>query len=107
MVGIAWQWHANGDYEQGHRDGEGTVPEFNCPSGIAVDGNNNIIVADEANHRIRNITLQGHVSTLVGTGEKGHRDGKGTVTQLYSPSGLVLDGDNNVIVADCRTIVFA
>jgi sugar lactone lactonase YvrE len=84
----------------GHRDGERTAAQFNCPCGVAVDGDGNVIVADKFNHRIRVITPQGHVSTLAGTGEGGHRDGKGTFSQFYSPNGIAVDGDGNIIVAD-------
>jgi DNA-binding beta-propeller fold protein YncE len=41
------------------------------------------------------------VSTLAGTREGGHRDGRGTVTQFSDPGGVTVDGDGNVmIVAD-------
>jgi hypothetical protein len=75
------------------------------PCGVAVDGDGNAIVADSINHRIRKITPQGQVSTLAGTGEKGHRDGEGFDAQFNSLCGLAVDGDDNVIVADsfnCR-----
>jgi DNA-binding beta-propeller fold protein YncE len=85
----------------GHRDGEGTVAQFNNPRGVAVEGDDNvIIVADAGNHRICKITQQGQVSTLAGNGVRGHRDGEGTVALFYYPNGLAVDGDGNVIVAD-------
>jgi len=36
-------------------DGQGTQAHFNCPRGVAVDGDGNIIVADAFNQRIRKI----------------------------------------------------
>jgi hypothetical protein len=89
-----------GTGERGHLDEEGTVAQFAYPGGVAVDGDGNVIVADQDNHRIRKITPQGHVSTLAGTGVRGHRDGKGTAAQFYQPNGVAVDGDGNVIVAD-------
>jgi DNA-binding beta-propeller fold protein YncE len=89
-----------GSGEQGHQDGEGTVAQFNWCSGVAMDGGGNVIVADKLNHRIRMITSQGQVSTLAGTGEKGHRDGEGTFARFNSPNGIAVDGGGNVIVAD-------
>jgi DNA-binding beta-propeller fold protein YncE len=86
-----------GDY----RDGEGTVAQFDCPSGVAVDGDGNIIVADCTDDCIWKITPQGHVSTLAGTtGEQGHRDGEGTVAAFYNPWDVAVDGDGNVLVAN-------
>jgi DNA-binding beta-propeller fold protein YncE len=93
-----------GTGEQGHQDGEGTVAKFDLPSDIAVDRDGNIIVADTMNRRIRKITPQGQVSTLAGTGEEGHRDGEGTDAQFEFPSGVAVDGDGNVVVADNHRI---
>jgi DNA-binding beta-propeller fold protein YncE len=62
-----------------------------------MDGGGNIIVTDY--HRIRLVTPQGRVSTLAG-GRSGHRDGEGTVAQFCYPTGIAVDGDGNVIVAD-------
>jgi DNA-binding beta-propeller fold protein YncE len=89
-----------GTGEGGYRDGEGTIAQFNTPTGVAVDGDGNVIVADWGNHCIRKITPQGQVSTLAGTGMKGHRDGEGTIAQFNSPRGVAVDGGGNVIVAD-------
>jgi DNA-binding beta-propeller fold protein YncE len=68
--------------------------QFNQPNGVAVDGDGNVIVADSANHHIRKITPQGHISTLV------PRDGEGTVAQFDYPWALAVDGDSNVLVAN-------
>jgi hypothetical protein len=85
---------------KGYRDGEGIVAQFDSPSGVAVDGGGNVVVTDTTNLRIRLITPQGQVSTLAGTGAKGGEDGEGTVANFYSPGGVAVDGDGNVIVAD-------
>jgi sugar lactone lactonase YvrE len=89
-----------GTGKKGYRDGEGTEAQFNYPKGTAVDKDRNVFVADQNNFRIRKITPQGQVSTLTGTGETGHRDGEGTVSQFNYPSGVAVDGDGNVVVAD-------
>ena len=38
---------------EGHADGEATDALFHFPRGVAVDGNNNVLVADTNNNRIR------------------------------------------------------
>jgi DNA-binding beta-propeller fold protein YncE len=88
------------DGEIGHRDGEGTFPHFSSLSGIAVDEDGNIIVADTANHRIRKITPQGQVSTLAGTSILGYRHGERIVAQFNYPYGIAVDGGDNVVVAE-------
>jgi len=90
-----------GTGEVGHGDGEGAVAQFNRPRGVAVDGDGNVIVADRDNHCIRKVTPQGHVSTLAGTGEVGHRDGGRVTSTLFtSPVGVAVDHRGNVVVAD-------
>eukprot|EP00959_Pyramimonas_sp_CCMP1952_P389744 8167511-Pyramimonas_sp.AAC.1 len=46
------------------------------------------------------ISPQGVVSTLAGTGTAGHRNGDGSAAQFYTPAGVAVDGQGNVIVAD-------
>ena len=69
------------------------------PYGITVDSTNNLFVTDQ-NHSIRRITPQGDVSTLVGTGTAGYKDGVGTNAMLYNPYHLTIDSTGNLYVAD-------
>ena len=78
----------------------GTLAKFNYPTEVAVDKDGNVYVADEFNHRIRRITKDGAVSTLAGTGEAGFADGPGTSAFFVRPSGVAVDKDGNVYVAD-------
>ena len=72
---------------------------FSNPWGVAVDGDGNVIVADQSNHRIRKITPAGEVTTLAGS-TQGFQDGQGAAAMFSSPWGVAVDGDGNVIVAD-------
>ena len=86
---------------QGHADGTGSAATFYYPSGIAVDKNNNIYVADSYNHLIRKISSTGVVSTLAGKAAiTGHADGTGTAATFYYPVGVATDSDGNIYVAD-------
>jgi len=90
----------------GFQDGPGASAQFNYPIGVAVDRAKNVYVADSKNHRIRVITPAGVVSTLAGTGIVGNTNGAGAVARFNSPSGVALDGNRNVYVADTYNNLF-
>jgi sugar lactone lactonase YvrE len=83
----------------GSADGIGMSAQFTNPSGIAIDKQGNLYVADQQNHRIRKITPAGIVTTLAGS-SLGYADGSGTGAQFYRPVGVVVDAQGNVFVAD-------
>jgi sugar lactone lactonase YvrE len=89
-----------GAKEPGYVDGQGAEARFNFPSGVAVDAEGNVYVADTANHRIRKITPDGAVTTLAGSGEPGDADGPAAEAQFRAPEGVAVDADGNLIVAD-------
>lgn len=84
----------------GYRDGKADEAEFDGPIGIAVDKHGNVFVADTYNDRIRRISAEGIVTTIAGTGSPGFADGDALAGQLDTPSGVALDDDGNVFVAD-------
>jgi len=81
-------------------DGTGAGASFNYPQGVAVDSNNNVIVADRFNHRIRKVTPGGVVTTLAGSGSLAFADGTGAGASFNYPWGVAVDSNNNIIVAD-------
>jgi sugar lactone lactonase YvrE len=87
-----------GSSRKGSRDG--TTASFNYPTGVAVDGNGNMYVADSGNSKIRKITPAGLVTTLAGSGVSGSEDGTGTATSFSSNRGVAVDSTGNVYVAD-------
>ena len=66
---------------------------FRNPTGIAVDNNGNVYIADSWNDRIQKFTSDGHFITKWGT--RGSGDG-----QFRSPTGIAVDNLGNVYVAD-------
>jgi sugar lactone lactonase YvrE len=84
---------------EGSSDGVGTAAKFRVPFGVAVDSNGIVYVADSGNHRIRMISPSGNVTTLAGTLE-GSSDGVGTAAQFNGPSGVAVDSNGIVYVAD-------
>jgi serine/threonine-protein kinase len=84
----------------GFSNGTGTAATFSFPTGVAVDGSNNVYVGDQSNNAIRKITPGGVVSTLAGSGSAGLTDGTGTAASFQNPQGVAVDGAGNVYVAD-------
>jgi sugar lactone lactonase YvrE len=87
----------------GFADGSGGpngTAQFHAPEGIAVDAQGNVYVGDTGNNRIRKIALDGMTSTLAGDGTGGFADGPGGAAQFHHPSGLAVDAQGNIYVAD-------
>ena len=88
--------------ERGFKDGQGGEARFDCPYGIAVDGDGNVLVSDTDNHTLRKVTLSGAVSTLAGTGQEGFADGVGAAASFNKPWGIVVDAQGAIFVADSQ-----
>jgi len=96
--GVVSTFAGSGSY--GSRDGIGSLASFNGPSGVAVDVNKNIYVADAGNYKIRKISPTGEVTTLAGCGVEGAIDGSGIEASFNYPEGIALDINGKVYVAD-------
>ena len=81
-------------------DGTGINTQFNYPMGIAVDSENNIIIADSGNHSIRQITSAGIVTTIAGTNIAGLLDGTNRSARFNTPNGITIDSSNNIYITD-------
>ena len=96
----------NGGYT--HNDGTGLQARFYEPSGIELDKDGNLYVADALNHCIRKITPAAVVSTIVGMPGMARPDGEavvenadGLTVKLSYPRGLAYDAGRNLLfVAD-------
>jgi len=77
---------------------------FSKPQGIAVDVRGVIFVADMGNHVVRRIE-NGVVTTIAGTGQPGYLDGTAVVAQFKQPSGLALEEDGSLVIADTKNNV--
>jgi GT2 family glycosyltransferase/DNA-binding beta-propeller fold protein YncE len=85
-----------------------TVAHLHNPTGLAVDLNGDLYIADSGHHRIRKITkATGRISTIAGDGTPGDSGDEGPAVraQLASPIGIALASGHRglfVYVADSR-----
>ncbi len=85
----------------GAADGTGATARFSGPSGVAADRQGNIYVTDSGNNTIRKITPGGTVTTIAGQIRvKGSADGPGTNASFNLPTGIAVDTNGNLYVAD-------
>ena len=79
----------------------GTLAQnLGAPEGIVCSPCGTIYFTDTANHRIRKIINGGTLVTLAGSGSIGLLDGVGLNAYFYSPTGITIDHEGNIYVAD-------
>jgi DNA-binding beta-propeller fold protein YncE len=76
------------------RGGKGSrKSQFDSPTGIAVDGSGNVLVADTGNGRIEKFSPTGAFLSAMGSKGSGHG-------QLGEPNGIAIDRAGNIYVAE-------
>ena len=90
-----------GATQSGYADGARSAARFNDPAGIAVDLNENLVVADRGNHVIRAVTRDGFATTIAGmAGQSGLRDGDAAQALFNRPAGIAVDPWGNIFVTE-------
>ena len=84
----------------GAADGIGIASSFYYPAGMTVDANDNLLIADYGNNKIRKITPEGIVTTFAGNGVAGAIEGTALTAQFNGATGVCVDNFGNVFVAD-------
>jgi hypothetical protein len=76
--------------------------QFNYVSGIEFDVEGTAYITDHFNHAVRRVRPDGHIDTVVGGNGAGHSGDGGPATdaQLDYPSGLAIDDEGNLYLAD-------
>jgi uncharacterized protein (TIGR03437 family) len=84
-----------------------TSATLRLPSGVALDSQGNLYIADSWNLRIRKITSSGTISTIAGNGIVSFSGdgGQATAAQLNGPQGVGVDKSGNVYIADSKNLV--
>ncbi|MER5820784.1 RICIN domain-containing protein [Streptomyces mirabilis] len=83
-------------------EGPAASAQLNCPYGVAVDSTGALYIADAENHRVRKVTADGKISTVVGTGaaDFGGDGGPAASAQLDYPLGVVVDSTGTLYISD-------
>lgn len=92
--------------------GPATSAQLAYPYDVAVDAADNLYIADLENQRVREVTLDGTITTIAGNGTRGYSGdgGPAASAQLNNPGGVAIacpaclgvligDWDNNVVRA--------
>src|ERR1700730_8071099 len=76
--------------------------ELNGPTGVAVDPNGNIYIAEWGSYHVRQVNPSGIISTLAGNGSPTYCGDGGPAIDacLRAPYAVAVDGSGNVFIAD-------
>jgi sugar lactone lactonase YvrE len=91
--------------------GPATAASFANPVDVAWDASGtNFYIVDNGNNRIREVTANGTISTVVGTGHPSQTgsigdNGPATAATLSNPNGVALDVNGNIYIADSTNSV--
>ncbi len=82
--------------------GPATLAELNTPTSVAVDAQGNLYIADSSNNRVRRVTPDGTIDTVVGNGNAAlfGDGGPALSAALHGPRGVALDTAGNLYIAD-------
>ncbi|MBL6752019.1 MAG: hypothetical protein ISP90_15980 [Nevskia sp.] len=95
---------AGQDGVAGFANGHGTAASFARPYGMALMPDGSILVADQTNNAIRQLTLAGDVTTFAGSGALGLQNGPVATATFNGPQDVAVSG-GNVYVADTENHV--
>ncbi|MSP58267.1 MAG: hypothetical protein EXR17_05320 [Flavobacteriaceae bacterium] len=83
-----------------HKDGLVADAYFSSPSDIAINSSGEMYICDFGNEVIRKIS-SGKVTTIAGKPKtNGDANGVGANAMFYAPSGIWLENDNSMLIAD-------
>ncbi len=82
----------------GHADMAG----LRGPTALAFDEENNLIIADTGNNRIRMVTPKGYMYTIAGDGRRGYsgEGSKAVASRLNAPTGLAVSPRGEIYISD-------
>jgi DNA-binding beta-propeller fold protein YncE len=72
------------------------------PQNVAVDAQGDVFIADTYNNRVVKVTSKGKMTTVAGSGTAGYSGdgGRAASAKLNEPTGVALDSQGNLYIAD-------
>ncbi|MBI6546498.1 MAG: hypothetical protein HY692_06865, partial [Cyanobacteria bacterium NC_groundwater_1444_Ag_S-0.65um_54_12] len=100
--GIITTVAGNGTQGYSGDGGVATSAQLRVLSDVAVGSNGDLFIAESIDNRIRKVDTSGIITTVAGNGKAGYSGDGGSATsaQLYQPSGVTVDGEGNLYIAD-------
>ena len=89
-----------GSRNVGNADGTALTASFNRPTGLSIDSNGNLYVADCENNSIRTVDTRGNVLTLAGNKQYGFVDGPGVSARFNNPTGIAVGSKGTIYIVD-------
>jgi sugar lactone lactonase YvrE len=92
----------NGSYDYSGDGGPAAQASLKGPFGVTVDASGNLLIADFGNERIRKVSTNGIIVTVVGNGSHGYSGDGGPATNamLWYPTKVAIDTSGNLFIAD-------
>jgi len=99
--GIITTIAGNGNAAYGGDNGPATAASLNYPCGVVADQNGDVYVVDDVNNRVRKIS-NGTITTVAGNGSATYSGdgGPATAAALNVPTGIAVDAQGNIYIAD-------
>jgi hypothetical protein len=81
---------------------DATAGQLAGPSGVAVTREDEVLIADRGNNRVRKVTTDGRLVTIAGTGARGYSgdDGAAEAAELDRPIAVAVAPNGDIIIAD-------
>jgi trimeric autotransporter adhesin len=92
----------NGLLSYGGDGGSAASAQLNAPQGVAVDPSGDLFIADTNNNSIREVTPNGTITTVAGSGASGSGAAGNGTNQFNGPLGMAADSNGNVYIADSQ-----
>jgi len=79
-----------------------TLSSLDHPQDVAVNAQGDVFIADTYNNRVVKVTPQGQIVAVAGDGDAGYSGDRGLAAfaELNEPTGLALDSQGNLYIAD-------
>jgi len=99
LITTVAQFTARGYWGDG---GAAVSAGLNGPFGVALDSSGNLYIADAENDAIREVPVNGTITTVAGNRNAGYSGDSGAATNasLAYPAGVAVDGSGNLYIAD-------